>query len=273
MSTAVPSIVESSRSASQAFAVAPDPIGFGARGPAVAAMQDMLNHAGASPRLTVDGIHGVRTRAALASHQRTAGLAVTGAGDVETMASLAAGAASAVEPTHTFIQARNYQPGRTEPISLVTLHTTENGIAPGVAAAVARWFASAAAPMASTHYTVGHDEVVQSVREEDTAWHAPPLNARSIGVEHVGRASFTREQWSTPEAIAELGRSAALVASICRRYDIPVVLLDATALQRGEHGITTHRDVSMAFHQSTHVDVGNGWPMADYLNMVRAHMA
>lgn len=268
-----PSIVATQRGVSQNVPIAPDPIGFGARGPAVAALQDMLNNAGASPRLSVDGAHGVRTRAALASYQRTAGLVVTGLADAETMVSLAADAVDTDEPAYKFIQARNYQPGRTEPVSLIVIHSTENSIAPGVAAAVARWFASAAAPMASTHFTIGPDEIVQSVHEDDTAWHAPPCNARSIGVEHVGRASFTREQWSTPEAMAELRRSAVLVADICRRYDIPVVLLDAAALQRGESGITTHDAVSKAFRQSNHWDIGTGWPMDDYLDMVRASLA
>lgn len=171
------------------------------------------------------------------------------------------------------ILAKNFRKGRSTAVRLVVLHTTENPCAPGVARAVANYFAGSSAPMASAHYVVGPDEVVSCVPEEDTAWHAPPVNDYSIGVEQTAHAAFTDEDWKGAGVVAMLARSVDLVADICERTGIPAVFVDAAGLARGDSGITTHVEVSQAFHKTDHTDPGPHFPIADYIAQVAAAMA
>ena len=156
---------------------------------------------------------------------------------------------------------------------LIVVHTMEAVEKPDTAERVAAWFAGPSAPMASAHYCVDADSVIQCVRESDVAFHAPGVNHRSIGVEHAGYASQSAEDWADPYSLTMLRRSAELVASICRRHGIPVRLLDEAALTRHEAGITTHAAVSRAFRRSTHTDPGKNFPLAEYLTMVLEHVA
>jgi hypothetical protein len=50
---------------------------------------------------------------------------------------------------------------------------------------------------------------------------------------------------------------------------VPVRFLSAQQLLAGEHGITTHANVTQAFHQSTHWDPGL-WPKRAFMRQVRA---
>jgi N-acetyl-anhydromuramyl-L-alanine amidase AmpD len=180
-----------------------------------------------------------------------------------------------ISPDATIL-AKNFQVDRRDPkhgfaaVRLVVLHTTENPCAPGVARAVARYFAGPGAPEASAHYVVGPDELILCVPEASTAWHAPPANFYSIGVEQTGRAAFTPDDWQSASAQAMLARSAALVADLCDRYGLPVVFVDAAGLAREDAGITTHVEVSKAFRVSDHTDPGPSFPMDDFLAAVAA---
>src|SRR5262249_1439790 len=158
----------------------------------------------------------------------------------------------------------------TAAVALVVIHTAEAVKKPGTAEAVAAWFAGPDAPQASAHYTVDSDSIVQSVREDDIAWHAPGANHHGIGIEHAGYARQTAAEWDDDYSRAMLRRSARLVASICRRHALPIAFVDAEGLVRGDRGITTHAEVSKAFKRSNHTDPGPNWPMAAYLDSVRA---
>lgn len=171
-------------------------------------------------------------------------------------------------PIDQTIQAKNYKRGRADAIKLVVLHSTESPCAPGVAHNVAAWFGGSSAPEASSHYVVGPDLVVQCVDEGDTAWHAPPVNDYSIGIEQTGRAAFKDADWQSEAAQAMLERSAQLCADICSRNNIPAVFVDADGLVRGEGGITTHVCVTNAFHKSDHTDPGPNFPIDAYMARV-----
>lgn len=71
--------------------------------------------------------------------------------------------------------------------------------------------------IASAHYGIGDKDVHQYVKEEDTAYHCGNLttNRQSIGIEHEGGPDL-------PISEATYKSSAELVASLCRKYAIPV---------------------------------------------------
>lgn len=173
-----------------------------------------------------------------------------------------------------FLQARNYtHRDAARPVSLIVLHSMESQEKPETAENVARWFAGETAPMASAHFCIDSDSVVQCVRVQDVAWHAPGANHNGVGIEHAGRAVQKREDWLDTYGRSMLELSARLVASICTRFQVPAIWRHADALRAGARGITTHLAVSRAFGRSTHTDPGPGFPLDWYIQRVATLMA
>ena len=112
---------------------------------------------------------------------------------------------------------------------------------------------------ASAHYAVQWDgTVAQMVPEKDIAWHAGGYigtNDRSVGIEHVGFAYAmqpgTQTEWSKDLLLS----SAKLVASIARRYGVPL----------DRQHIIAHDDVP----GQDHTDPGPYWPWEWYLRRVK----
>src|SRR4051812_19382269 len=112
---------------------------------------------------------------------------------------------------HRFVQARNYTRAGRNAIDLIVVHTMEAPEKPGTAENVADWFAGATAPQASAHYCIDADSIVQTVRDEDIARHAPGANHNGIGLEHAGFARFTVGDWGNDYNRRMLDRSSTLV--------------------------------------------------------------
>lgn len=167
-----------------------------------------------------------------------------------------------------FVQAKNYTQGRKAPIGVIVLHTMEAAEHPATAENVAAWFAGANAPQASAHYCVDSDSIVQCVHDEDTAWHAPGANHNGVGIEMAGYAKQDALGWSDAYSQAMLRRAALVAASVCRRYNVPVVRISAAELAAGKRGICGHIDVSTAFKRSTHYDPGPNFPWEQFLALV-----
>lgn len=171
----------------------------------------------------------------------------------------------------TFIQAAHYRPGRLAPVRLIVLHDMESPESSTTAENVARYFARADSRVASAHYCIDSDSVVQCVREQDTAYGAKGANADGIHLEHAGYARQTPAEWVDPFGRAMLARSAALTADLCTRYGIPVRRLTPKQIHDGERGICGHGDVTAAYPPGTgHTDPGAGFPWPFYLDLVNA---
>lgn len=166
-----------------------------------------------------------------------------------------------------FVKAKYFRVGGNLPATRVVIHDMEAPEKGDTAESVAKYFQRITSP-ASAHYCIDNNSVVQCVREEDTAYHAPP-NSGSIGLEHAGYANQNMDQWLDEYGKQMLSVSAALCGEICKRRGIPVQYVDAAGLLAGKHGITTHAQVNAAWHQSSHTDPGNFFPMAYYIDLVR----
>ena len=173
-----------------------------------------------------------------------------------------------------FIQARNYTKASRTAIDLIVIHTMESPDKPGTAENVAAWFAGPSAPMASAHYCVDQDSVVQTVHDHDVAWHAPGANSNGIGIEHAGYAKRTHAEWAAPSVLAMLELSAALSATLCARWDIPVVRLSPDDLKAKKRGLCGHIDCTNAFSKGKgHWDPGPAFPWDWYLERVASYIA
>lgn len=171
-----------------------------------------------------------------------------------------------------FIQAKNYTKSNRSHIRLIIIHDMEYPELPTGAEWCANFFAGENAPKASAHYCIDNDSIVQCVRDEDVAWHAPGANSDGIGIEHAGYARQTPEQWMDDYSIAALELSAGLVAKLCEKYDIPPRRLSAEELAGGAKGIAGHADITKWTGKGTHWDPGPGFPWEWYLDRVNEHM-
>jgi len=174
-----------------------------------------------------------------------------------------------------FVQAENYTKHVTrETVDWIVIHCMQGPETSTRAEKCAAYFAGqrGKAPKASAHYCVDVDSIVQCVREDKVAWHAPKANRYGIGIEHGGFARQTKDQWLDEYGVAMLTLSAKLVAKICRTWAIPPEFVDAGGLRAGIRGVTTHAAVTEAFEVGTHWDPGKGFPMDWYLEQVRERM-
>lgn len=247
---------------------------LGSRGPEVQNWQRFLNDA-MDAGLSVDGAFGPRTSHATRTWQLAHALTPDGIVGPKTRTAALSHASHSTGHASLgfiqFLQAKNYTPtaetgGRV--IDLVVVHDMEYFETPDGAEWCAMFFAGVNAPRASAHFSVDVNSIVQSVREDDVAWHAKGANHNGIGVEHAGYARQSRAEWLDEYSRAELALSAKLVARLCRTYGIPVKWLDADALRAGGgRGITGHWQVTQAFG-GTHYDPGPNFPVDEYLAMV-----
>jgi hypothetical protein len=111
----------------------------------------------------------------------------------------------------------------------------------------------------SAHYIEDGSREDHCVPENVIAWHAPP-NEHSLGIEICGEASYSRDQWLSPQVWPAVQRAAWRTHELCVRYGIPLQKISVADLLAGHHGICGHVDVSQAWHQSDHTDPGPNFP-------------
>jgi N-acetyl-anhydromuramyl-L-alanine amidase AmpD len=177
-----------------------------------------------------------------------------------------------------FVQAKWFtraQPGRK--VSLLVLHSMEAPEKGSTAESVARYFANGSGGRpASAHYCIDSDSIVQCVQTRDVAYGAPGANRNGIHLEHAGYARQTAKDWADPfsEAMLEpLGRSGRenLDPEVRDYAPVPRARWICWPCSRGHAltGITTHREISLAFNPGGHTDPGENFPIDHYLDMVR----
>lgn len=173
-----------------------------------------------------------------------------------------------------FIQAKHYKKATNRSIDLIVIHTMEAGEYSNTAENVAAWFAGPNAPIASCHYCIDCDSIVQCVKDEDIAYHCKGSNDNSIGFEHAGYAKQTDKEWHDDYSKKMLELSSELCAKLCIKHNIPVKFIDAVGLINKERGITTHAEVTKAHNISGgHSDPGKNFPMNEYIIMVESYVA
>lgn len=170
-------------------------------------------------------------------------------------------------PSPPFVAARHY--GGSQTPRLIVLHSTVSPCKPGGADTIARYF-RIGSRVASAHYVVDPVKTVQMVGDHTVAFHCG-YNEDSIGIEMCDMPDEDRTRWDDLNHQAMERRAALLTARLCLAYGIPVRYVDAKALAAGKKGITTHAEMSKAFHRSTHWDPG-AWRRVRFMTRVRARV-
>jgi len=155
----------------------------------------------------------------------------------------------------------NYSPAnRTHdyPIDMIVIHDIEGSAQSGIQDfQTPNWGGSA-------HYVVGYDgSITEMVREKDIAWHAGnwDYNTRSIGIEHAGFA-WTPGLYTT----AEYNASAAISASICSRYGVPMDRMHVI----GHNEVPDPNNPGLFGGTDHHTDPGPYWDWSYYLAQAQA---
>jgi hypothetical protein len=200
------------------------------------------------------------------------------------------------EPGVIFRQAARYRIGRPNKLGVlqcgvfwIVIHSAECSETASAAEALASYAAHMPPDRsASWHYAVDADSTTQSVREKDTAWHAPPLNPYSIGIEQAGRAKQLESEWNDAYSLALIeGQLVPLVARICARHRILPRLVSDDLLREGldqasrardvaardmvrklYSGVITHSQISRVFKKSDHTDPGAHFPLEAFVRQV-----
>jgi hypothetical protein len=165
-----------------------------------------------------------------------------------------------------FYPARDFKKGRVA-YNLIVIHDAECGETPHAAEDLGQYGKHPDYP-SSWHISCDSDSCERSVRDEDTAYAAPPLNPVALHIELAGKGAQTREQWLDAYSVAVLDNAAALVAQWCKRHSIPVVHLTNQQLEQGMKGIVGHYQVSAVYKKSDHTDPGVNFPWDAFIHRV-----
>lgn len=126
------------------------------------------------------------------------------------------------------------------------------------------------APKRSAHFVVDADSIIQCVPVDMIAWHSGHTsNHAGVGVEICGLVKQTEADWRDAASLATLGRAASLFRILCDLYRLPILFRDAPNLVLGRDGVTTHAEVSKAWHETNHTDPGPHFPLVEFINAIR----
>ena len=239
----------------------------GMEGEDVKEMQERLIELGYSlSPYGADGDFGSLTDAQVRSFQSSEELVVDGIVGSATRAAL-----EAAEPVdEVFVQARNYTPANRDVVDWIMIHTMEAVEKPTTALAVANWFASANAPMASAHWCIDSENTVGCVREVDVAWGCGGANRTSVHYELAGFHYQGPEDWSDDFSQKMLERAAKQAAETVNKWGVPIAKITPEDMRAGKRGFCGHIDGTLAFGKSTHIDPGPSFPWDQFLEMVEA---
>jgi hypothetical protein len=168
----------------------------------------------------------------------------------------------------TYTAAHNSGARTKADIQFVVIHDEEASTAESAAA----YFANPNSA-ASTQLAVDDNICYRMLSDLTIPWGAPPLNRHGIHIEQAGFQSWSKARWLLH--LRTIRRCAYKTATFCKAYDIPVRWLDVSTLARvgtapgkGKGGITSHRNVTLAFKDPAsqgHTDPGPNYPYSTFL--------
>lgn len=146
-------------------------------------------------------------------------------------------------------------------IYYAVIHCTEGS----TAEAAAIWFRDPSSK-GSANMVVDEYSQYMTLPDKVTPWAAPPLNHSGWHIELAGFAAWSNREWK--KHIRTVQNAAYRTAIRCSWYNIEPVWRSPADLEKGHNGITSHNNVSLAFHQSDHTDPGPNFPYTYFMDCV-----
>jgi hypothetical protein len=169
----------------------------------------------------------------------------------------------------TYFPARCHGATRTAgAIDWLVIHDTEGDTGLTGAESTARYFQTATD--GSAHLVVDDDSTERCLDDLVIACGVRGSNGNTIHVEQSGRAAWTRDEWLIH--VPTIQRAAYKVAEWCKLYSVPAVWLEPVDLIAGKSGITSHNNLTQAFHGSTHTDPGPNYPVDIFMAYVAEYL-
>ena len=157
-------------------------------------------------------------------------------------------------------------------LQYVVIHSEEADTAESTAV----WFSNPHCS-ASTQLAIDDNICFRTLADQLIPWGAPPLNLHGLHVEQAGYARWPKWRWM--RHINTIKRTAYRTAYWCWSYNIPARFLSVNQLKElgmspgvGKGGITSHRNVSLAFGESDHMDPGTGYPYTTFMFFVKYYL-
>lgn len=147
--------------------------------------------------------------------------------------------------------------------TLIVIHSLEAPARRGLAWDLAAgWLKNAGV---SPHAMTDPGETVETCPEDVVGWHCGNGNQYGIGLEVVGYAAYTLDQWTTGDQWAALRLDAKRCAEAATRHGIPLRWLSLQQIRNGEKGVCTHADIALTKGGTTHTDPGSGFPFDAFM--------
>lgn len=158
-------------------------------------------------------------------------------------------------------------------IKYIVIHATQspNDIKPtdNDARSIARYFTTHNSG-GSAHLVIDDWHCYKTLIDSIIPWGAPPLNSNGFHIEQCGYSEWSRKRWMIH--LNTIRRTAYKSALRCKWYKIPAVFLSVEDLKSGKHGITSHANISAAFHKTNHTDPGINYPYSTYMWLVNYYL-
>lgn len=158
---------------------------------------------------------------------------------------------------NTEFKAVHHSGKRNASVKYVVIHSTESPNQDSSARNVAHYFATPKNDdlPPSTHLVLDDDGCYRTLPDNLIPWGAPPFNSQGVHIEQCGYAKWARATWLKHAKTIEL--CALWTAHYCINFDIPPVWLSPAKCKERRPGITSHRNVAIAFSLTDHSDPGN----------------
>lgn len=159
---------------------------------------------------------------------------------------------------------------------LIVLHTSEGGETTGSAEALGRFMEQPGdriginGPYGASYQAVfDTDRVLPATRDNIVAFAAAGANHDGVHGCFPGKAAQTRAQWLDANSHAMMRQCRDWMRDKSLEHKIPLVRLTDDEIHAGRRGYCDHWAVSRVYKQSTHTDLGSGFPwdvLADLLS-------
>lgn len=147
----------------------------------------------------------------------------------------------------------------------IALHTSEGTSYDAAGLRDAAWWVGSSHAISDTTTLLDHRH--GCVHPDRASWTLRDGNNRSVNIEQVGMAEWSRDTWLTRRSQLEL--TARWIADMSKRFDIPITYVGIDGVRDRRPGVIQHNDYTVGAADGDHWDCGPGYPIAVVIELAR----